>query len=50
MSLKAFVHQCDYPMRKYRGGDINELFKRIVEKLEEYFTVDEKLQGKNYPY
>ena len=49
--LKAFVHQCDSPMRKYRGGDINEFFtKKVMEKAEECFTYDEKLQGKNYPY
>ena len=49
--LKAFVHQCDSPMTKYRGGDINEFFtKNVLEEAEECFTYEEKLQGKNYPY
>jgi hypothetical protein len=51
LRLKAYVHQCDSPMHKYRGGDINEFFtKQVLEKAEECFTYDEKLQGKNYPY
>ena len=49
--LKAFVHQCDMPMFKYRGGSIDKFFqKQVVEKAEQCFTFDEKLQGKNYPY
>jgi hypothetical protein len=48
--MKAFIHQCDMPMRKYRGGDVDEFFKKIVVDAEECFTHDEKLQGRNYPY
>ena len=51
LRLKAYVHQCDMPMHKYRGGSIDEFFlKQVLEKAEECFTYDEKLQGKNYPY
>lgn len=51
LRLKAYVHQCDSPMHKFRGGDINEFFtKQVLEKAEECFTYDEKLQGKNWPY
>ncbi len=51
LRLKAFVHQCDFPMRKYRGGSIEKFFEgQVLEKAEECFTAAEKLQGKNYPY
>lgn len=45
LRLKAFVHQCDWPMKKYRGGDIDEFFRNsVLEKAEKCFTHDEKLQ------
>lgn len=51
LRLKAYVHQCDMPMHKYRGGSIDKFFeKEVLEKAEQCFTYDEKLQGKNYPY
>ena len=50
LRLKAFVHQCESPMFKYRGGDITEFFNKIIEKSEYCFTYDEHLQGKNWPY
>ena len=51
LRLKAFVYQCDMPMHKYRGGKLEKFFKKdVLEKAEECFTYDEKLQGKNYPY
>lgn len=51
LRLKAYVYQCDMPMHKYRGGDIDKFFqKQVLEKAEQCFTYDEKLQGKNYPY
>ena len=51
LRLKAYVYQCDMPMHKYRGGSIDEFFQKdVLEKAEECFTYDEKLQGKNYPY
>ena len=38
-------------MRKYRGGDVNVFFSKIVEEAEKCFPYDdEKVQGKNYPY
>lgn len=51
LRLKAFVYQCDFPMHKYRGGNIEKFFEgQVLEKAEECFTADDKLQGKNYPY
>ena len=51
LRLKAFVHQCNMPMHKYRGGSLDEFFqKQVLGKAEQCFTYDEKLQGKNYPY
>ncbi len=51
LRLKAYIHQCDPPMRKYRGGSLDEFFKKqVLETSERCFTYDEKLQGKNYPY
>ncbi|NOY12864.1 MAG: hypothetical protein GXP51_04025 [Deltaproteobacteria bacterium] len=51
LRLKAYVYQCDMPMHKYRGGDIGKFFEKdVLEKAEQCFTYDEKLQGKNYPY
>ena len=51
LRLKAYVYQCDMPMHKYRGGNIEKFFeKQVLEKAEQCFTYDEKLQGKNYPY
>ncbi|MCF6267094.1 MAG: hypothetical protein L3J57_11175 [Desulfuromusa sp.] len=51
LRIKVFVHQCDFPMHKYRGGNIEKFFAgQVLEKAEECFTADEKLQGKNYPY
>ena len=51
LRLKAFVHQCDHPRKKYRGGDINEFFENtVLKKAEKCFTYDEGLQGRNYPY
>ena len=51
LRLKAYVYQCDMPMHKYRGGNIESFFKKqVLEKAEQGFTYDEKLQGKNYPY
>ena len=51
LRLKAYIYQCDTPMRKYRGGKIGKFFKKdVLEKAEQCFTYDEKLQGKNYPY
>lgn len=51
LRLKAFVYQCDFPMRKYRGGSIEKFFEgQVLEKEEECFTADEKLREKNYPY
>jgi len=49
--LKAYIYQCDTPMHKYRGGSIDKFFKKVVlEKAEQCFAYDEKLQGQNYPY
>ena len=51
LRLKAYIYQCDMPMHKYRGGNLDKfLQKDVLEKAEECFTYDEKLQGKNYPY
>ena len=51
LHFKAFVYQCDQPMKKYRGENIDEFFrKKVLEKAEGCFTYEEKLQGKNYPY
>lgn len=51
LRLKAYVYQCDMPTHKYRGGNIDTFFEKdVLEKAEECFTYDEKLQGKNYPY
>ena len=51
LRLKAYVYQCDMPMHKYRGGSLDEFFKKdVLEKAEQCFTYNEKLQGKNYPY
>ena len=51
LRLKAYVYQCDMPMHKYRGGKIEKFFEKdVLEKAEQCFTYDEKLQGKNYPY
>ena len=51
LRLKAYVYQCDMPMHKYRGGKLDQFFEKdVLEKAEQCFTYDEKLQGKNYPY
>ena len=51
LNLQVFVHACDPPNFRYRGGSLDEFFqKRILEKAEQCFTYDERLQGKNYPY
>ncbi|GEM_PF-5428022 len=51
LRLKAYVYQCDMPMHKYRVGNIEKFFEKdVLEKAEECFTYDEKLQGENYPY
>lgn len=49
--LKAYLSSCDGAMVKYRGGSIdNFLQKTVIEKAEDCFTYEEKLQGRNYPY
>ena len=49
--LKAFLSSCDGTMVKYRGGSIDKfLQKTVIEKTEDCFTYEEKLQGRNYPY
>ena len=51
LQFKAYVYQCDMPMHKYRGENLDKFFeKQVLEKAEQCFTYDEKLQGKNYPY
>ena len=46
--FKAHVYQCDMPMHKYRGGNLDKFFdQQVLEKAEQCFTYDEKLQGKN---
>ena len=45
LRLKAFVHQCDHPMKKYRGGDINEFFRnKVLKKAEECLKYNNQLQ------
>ena len=45
LRLKAFVHQCDFPMTKYRGGDISKFFENtVLKKVEKCLTYNEKLQ------
>jgi len=50
LRLKVFIHQCSEPMRKYRGGDINEFFGKIIKESEECLTYDNNLKGPNWPY
>ena len=51
LRLKAYVYQCDTPMHKYRGGNLDKFFEKdVLEKAEQCFTYDVKLQGKRYPY
>jgi len=50
LRLKVFIHQCSEPMRKYRGGDINEFFAKIIKESEECLTYDNNLKGPNWPY
>lgn len=51
LRLKAYVYQCEFPERKYRGGSLEKfLEKDVMEKAEVCFVRDEKLQGKGYPY
>jgi len=51
LRLKAFLSPCDGYMVKYRGGSVDKFFqKTVIEKTEECFTYEEKLQGRNYPY
>jgi len=48
--LSIFLHMCDQPKKKYRGGDLNEYLNQIIEDTEYCLTYDNRLQGKNYPY
>ena len=51
LRLKAYLSSCDGTMVKYRGGSIDKFFqKTVIEKAEDCFTYEEKLQGRNYPY
>lgn len=51
LRLQAYVYPCDPPLFNYRGGSLEQFFqKQVLEKAEQCFTYDEKLQGKNYPY
>ena len=48
--LSIFIHMCNFPKRKYRGGDLDEYLNQIIEDAEKCLTSDNKLQGKNCPY
>ena len=51
LRLKAYLSSCDGTMVKYRGGSIDKfLQKTVIEKAEDCFTYEERLQGRNYPY
>jgi len=48
--LSIFIHMCDQPKKKYRGGELNEYLNQVIEDAEYCLTYDNRLQGKNYPY
>ncbi len=49
--FKAYLYQCDRPMKKYRGENLDGFFnKKVLDTAESCFIYKEKLQGKNYPY
>ncbi|MBV5340745.1 MAG: hypothetical protein J0665_14515 [Deltaproteobacteria bacterium] len=52
LRIKAFVYQCgDFPMQKYRGGDVRAFFsKDVVKKSEECITQNNGLQWPGWPY
>ena len=51
LRFRAYLYACDFPVRKYRGGNIDHFFQRdIVDKAEDCFAHDYDLQGRNYPY
>ena len=51
LRLKAYLSPCDGTMVKYRGGNLDKfLQKTVIEKAEDCFTYEERLQGRNYPY
>jgi len=37
--LKLFLHMCDSPMRKYRGGDLDEFLVKAIERAEYCLTL-----------
>ncbi len=52
LRMKAYLYQCgDWPMHKYRGGDVREFFgKEVVKKSEACFTQKNGLQWPGWPY
>jgi len=44
LRIKTFLHMCERPLRKYRGGDLDAYFQRVVERAEECLTYDYRLQ------
>ncbi|MBM9514875.1 hypothetical protein [Desulfogranum marinum] len=48
--ISAFIHICNKPHWKYRGGNIDEYFKKVVSRTEKCLIQVENLQGPNYPY
>jgi len=51
LQFRVYLYACDFPMRKYRGSNIDHFFQRdIFDKAEDCFAYDYGLQGRNYPY